>query len=277
MADNYIEKQQERYEAQRLAWNNAQKTNFRKKEVHKYRIFITGGAKGIGKSIVELFVKDGWRVAFCDIDDAAGRALAKKTGATFFPFDIINTEALENCFKQLFEAWGDIDAIINNVGIGNFKPITETTNADFDHILSVNLKPVFATARLLALHRKTLPTANPYGRIINISSTRSFMSEANSEGYAASKGGINALTHALAISLSEWNITVNAISPGWIETGDYSTLKDEDHEQHPSKRVGRPEDIARMSLFLCQKENNFINGENITIDGGMTKKMIYLP
>ncbi len=102
------------------------------------------------------------------------------------------------------------------------------------------------------------------------------MSEPGSEGYAASKGGIYSLTHALALSLSEWNITVNSIAPGWIQTHDYDQLQPVDHSQHPSRRVGKPEDIARMCLFLCEENNDFINGENITIDGGMTKKMIYL-
>ena len=101
------------------------------------------------------------------------------------------------------------------------------------------------------------------------------ISEQGSEGYAASKGGIYSLTHALALSLSEWNITVNSIAPGWIQTQNYDQLQPEDHSQHPSQRVGKPEDIARMCLFLCRDENDFINGENITIDGGMTKKMIY--
>jgi NAD(P)-dependent dehydrogenase (short-subunit alcohol dehydrogenase family) len=102
------------------------------------------------------------------------------------------------------------------------------------------------------------------------------MSEPHSEGYAASKGGIYSLTHALALSLSKYGITVNSIAPGWIENNNYETLTDADHEQHPSQRVGKPEDIARTCLFLCQHENNFINAENIVIDGGMTKKMIYI-
>ena len=101
------------------------------------------------------------------------------------------------------------------------------------------------------------------------------MSEPGSEGYAASKGGIYSLTHALALSLSEYHITVNAISPGWIQTQDYDTLREEDHLQHPSRRVGKPADIARMCVFLCNEQNDFINGENIVIDGGMTRKMIY--
>lgn len=171
---------------------------------------------------------------------------------------------------------GDIDIIINNAGISQFSSITETSVEDFDKILSINLRPAFITSRRLALHRQSLETPNPYGRIINICSTRYLMSEPGSEGYAASKGGIYSLTHALALSLSEWHITVNSIAPGWIQNNNYDQLRPEDHAQHPSGRVGKPEDIARMCLFLCQEENDFINGENITIDGGMTKKMIYL-
>ena len=115
-----------------------------------------------------------------------------------------------------------------------------------------------------------------YGRIINICSTRYLMSESGSEAYAASKGGIYSLTHALALSMSKWHITTNSISPGWIQNKDYDQLRKEDHQQHPSQRVGRPEDIARACLFLCNPDNDFINGENITIDGGMTKKMMYI-
>ena len=113
------------------------------------------------------------------------------------------------------------------------------------------------------------------GSIVNIASTRALMSEPNTELYAASKGGIVALTHALAASFADDYITVNAISPGWIETGDYSLLTEADHEQHFSKRVGKPEDIARACLFLTDDNNDFITGTNMVIDGGMTKKMIY--
>lgn len=177
---------------------------------------------------------------------------------------------------QLFREWGDIDIIINNAGISEFSPITETDVEDFDKILSVNLRPAFITSRQLAIHRKSQAAPPAYGRIINICSTRYLMSEPGSEGYAASKGGIYSLTHALALSLAEYHITVNCISPGWIQTANYDQLKPEDHAQHPSGRVGRPEDIARLCLFLCREENDFINGENITVDGGMTKKMIYI-
>ena len=294
MADNYIEKQQELYEARKAAWKQAQKYGKKKSTtVHptesasctpmtsksspsKRRVFITGGAEGIGKAIVEAFCLSGDQVAFCDINEIAGQETAKATGSIFHKVDVSDKDALESCMQRILSEWNDIDIIVNNVGISQFSSITETSVEDFDKILSINLRPVFITSRLLAIHRKEQSSPNPYGRIINICSTRYLMSEPGSEGYAASKGGIYSLTHALALSLSEWNITVNSIAPGWVQTHDYDQLRPEDHSQHPSRRVGKPEDIARMCLFFCEENNDFINGENITIDGGMTKKMIYL-
>ena len=294
MADNYIERQQEQYEARKAAWKQAQKYGKKKSTtVHsaesasctpmtsksspsKRRVFITGGAEGIGKAIVEAFCLSGDQVAFCDINEIAGQETAKATGSIFHKVDVSDKDVLESCMRRILSEWNDIDIIVNNVGISQFSSITETSVEDFDKILSINLRPVFITSRLLAIHRKEQSSPNPYGRIINICSTRYLMSESGSEGYAASKGGIYSLTHALALSLSEWNITVNSIAPGWIQTHDYDQLRPEDHSQHPSRRVGKPEDIARMCLFLCEENNDFINGENITIDGGMTKKMIYL-
>ena len=294
MADNYIERQQEQYEARKAAWKQAQKYGKKKSTtVHsaesasctpmtsksspsKRRVFITGGAEGIGKAIVEAFCLSGDQVAFCDINEIAGQETAKATGSIFHKVDVSDKDVLKSCMQRILSEWNDIDIIVNNVGISQFSSITETSVEDFDKILSINLRPVFITSRLLAIHRKEQSSPNPYGRIINICSTRYLMSESGSEGYAASKGGIYSLTHALALSLSEWNITVNSIAPGWIQTHDYDQLRPEDHSQHPSRRVGKPEDIARMCLFLCEENNDFINGENITIDGGMTKKMIYL-
>lgn len=290
MADNYIERQYEQYEARKAAWEKSRKlgkkkTTFQKPQPKQptentigasKRVFITGGANGIGKAIVQAFRTLQCQVAFCDRNEMYGKQTAKETGAAFYPVDVSNKEALETCMHDLFEKWGDIDIIINNAGISEFSPITETSVEDFDKILSINLRPVFITSHALAVHRKFQTVVYPYGRIINICSTRYLMSEPGSEGYAASKGGIYSLTHALALSLADLHITVNCISPGWIQTHDYEQLRPEDHAQHPSGRVGKPEDIARMCLFLCQKENDFINGQNITIDGGMTKKMIYL-
>lgn len=282
MADNYIEKQQEAYEARKAAWKKEVKKgnpSFRSnkpKEKESKRVFVTGGANGIGKAIVKEFRKADYRVAFADINQTLGKQVAEETQATFYQVDVSNKEALEACMQTLFKEWGDIDIIINNAGISKFAPIAETSVEEFDEILSVNLRSAFITSRLLSTHRQSLTAPNPYGRIINISSTRYLMSEPGSEAYAASKGGIYALTHALALSLADQHVTVNSIAPGWIQNYDYDQLRPEDHAQHPSLRVGKPEDIARMCLFLCQEESDFINGENITIDGGMTKKMIYV-
>lgn len=272
MADNYLEK---RFEEHR---NNTTKDIKRRNNtpLKVRRVFVTGGASGIGKAIVKALRVAGHTVAFCDIDTTNGKETALKTGTTFYHVDVRDKEQLSNCVLSLLNKWGDIDILINNVGVGNFKPITETSVDDFEEILNTNLRPVFITSNILAKHRAKQEKRNKYGRIINLCSTRYLMSEPGCEGYAASKGAIYSITHALAISLSQYNITVNSITPGWIECGDYNTLRPEDHLQHPSQRVGKPEDIARCVRFLCDEDNNFINGENITIDGGMTKKMIYL-
>lgn len=277
MADNYIEKQREEYEARKAAWEKARKygkpaISQQNKSVppiteKKKRVFVTGGAEGIGKAIVQAFCNAGYRVAFCDKNETSGQQLAKETGTVFYQVDVSDQESLERCMQRIFLVWGDIDIIVNNAGVSKFSPITETSIDDFDNILSVNLRPAFITSRLLAIHRKSQPSRNPFGRIINICSTRYLMSEPGSEGYAASKGGIYSLTHALAVSLSEWHITVNSIAPGWIQNHDYEQLRTEDHTQHPSGRVGKPEDIARMCLFLSQEENDFINGETLLSTG----------
>lgn len=291
MADNYLENQMEQYQARKAAWEKERTYKKTKsaplnqpkpsadaitQTTQEKRVFVTGGAEGIGRAIVQAFCQTGCRVAFCDVNETKGQQTAQETGATFYPVDVSHEEALEHCMQNLFKEWGDIDVIINNAGISEFSSLTETSIEAFDRILSVNLRPVFITSRALAIHRKNQSNVHSFGRIINLCSTRHLMSESGSEGYAASKGGIYSLTHALALSLAEQHITVNSISPGWIQNRDYDQLRPEDHAQHPSGRVGKPEDIARMCIFLCQEENNFINGENITIDGGMTKKMIYL-
>ncbi len=238
------------------------------------RVFVTGGAHGIGRSIVEAFCKTGDRVAFCDIDLPRGKAVADKTGARFYPVDVTDTKQLELCLQTIVDEWGDVDVMVNNAGISKFKPITEIELEEFDQIINTNLRPTFITARFLARHRQQNRNTS-YGRIVNICSTRYLMSEAGTEGYSASKGGIYALTHALAISLAPLRITVNAVAPGWIHVNEEEHLRPIDHAFHPSGRVGKPEDIARTVLFLCDLENDFINGQTITVDGGVTRKMIY--
>ncbi len=238
---------------------------------------VTGGANGIGESIVRSFHKEGARVAFCDTDKDNGEKLSRElTGTLFFQTDISDEEALLQTMQNIYNEYGDIDILINNAGISKFSPLTETGIDEFDNIIRINLRPAFITSREMAIRRNTEEGKKKYGRIINMSSTRYLQSEPGTEGYSASKGGITSITHALAISLSEYNITVNCISPGWIDTGHYGELSAEDHRQHPSGRVGVPEDIARVCLFLAMPENDFINGQNIVVDGGMTKKMIYI-
>ena len=239
------------------------------------RVFVTGGAHGIGKAIVEAFCATNCRVAFCDIDEQRGEHLAAETGAHFFSLDVCDVCALETCVQRLFAEWGDLDIIVNNVGIGGFEPITETSVEQFERVLNTNLRSTFITSRMLAIHRKKQNQQNPYGRIINLCSTRYLQSEAGTEAYAASKGGIWSITHALAVSLAPFHITVNCIAPGWISVNEEEILRPEDHEFHLSGRVGKADDIARACLFLCEENNDFINGQCITIDGGVTKKMIY--
>ncbi|MFI3278038.1 MAG: SDR family oxidoreductase [Rikenellaceae bacterium] len=237
-------------------------------------IFITGGASGIGRGLVEHFAAAGAIVAFCDIDEVQGAIAAEQVGATFYHADVCDEVRLAEVLEDIISKFGGIDVIINNAGVSKFTPITEIEIEEFDKIIATNLRPVFVASRFMARHRNTAEGKQKYGRIINIASTRHLQSEPHSEAYAATKGGIVSLTHALAISLSEYNITVNCISPGWIDTGHYG-VSEADKRQHPSGRVGTPSDIARMCEYLCREENDFINGENITIDGGMTKKMIY--
>lgn len=242
-------------------------------------VFVTGGANGIGRSIVKAFCKEGADVTFCDMDEEAGKRLSeemKSYKCSFAQLDVVDAGALSDLIHTIISQKGNIDIIINNVGVSNFGSILDVSVEDFDKVLNINLRPIFILAKSLAKHRSLNKELNTYGRIINMASTRYLMSEPNSEAYAASKGAIVSLTHALAISLSEYNITVNCISPGWIDTGHYGDLRPEDHKQHPSGRVGKPEDIARICLFLCEPANDFINGQNIVVDGGMTKKMIYI-
>lgn len=239
------------------------------------RVFVTGAGHGIGRAIVEAFASRGDKVAFCDKDVERGEKVAKATGARFFALDVCDKTALEGAVLTLIDEWGDIDIIVNNVGVGGFESIISTTVEHFEEILNTNLRSAFITARLLAVHRSQQEEKNPYGRIVNMCSTRYLQSEAGSEGYAASKGGIWSMTHALAVSLAPYHITVNCIAPGWISVDENEVLRPEDHEFHLSGRVGRAEDIARTCLFLCDENSDFINGQCITVDGGVTKKMIY--
>lgn len=240
-------------------------------------VIITGAGNGIGKGIASLYAEKGANVVIADIDETAGAQLAasiKENGgeALFVQTDVRLEADIVRLMETANQIYGHIDILINNAGISVFKPLFELSADEWDNIINTNLRSVFLCSREAA---KYMRHNKEGGSIVNIASTRAIMSEPNSEAYAASKGGIVAITHALAASLGEYRITVNAISPGWIETKDYSKLRDIDHEQHLSRRVGKPDDIARACLYLTAGENNFVIGINLVADGGMTRKMIY--
>lgn len=237
-------------------------------------VIVTGAAQGIGRAVATHFAKAGANVVIADIGHDLGVQLAgelQKEGysAIFAETDVRSEESVRQLMDMAAARFGEIHILINNAGKGKWISPLELSLEDWDDVINTNLRSVFLCSREAAKRMKN------GGAIINLASTRAVMSEPNSESYAASKGGILALTHALASSFSELNITVNSISPGWIETGDYDALRPVDHNQHFSNRVGKPDDIARACLYLANPENDFITGTDLTIDGGMTKKMIY--
>lgn len=242
----------------------------------KKTAIITGAAKGIGRSVAAAYASEGFNVVIADIDsnkgtDLQNQLIKNELEGAFIKCDVSDPDSIDNLVEKTMNRYGQIDVLINNAGISIFTPPDKLTVDDWDRILNTNLRSSFLLTRAAAREMDNAVG----GSIVNIASTRAIMSEKNSEAYAASKGGLLALTHAMAISYSKDNITVNCISPGWIHTGNYDKLRDIDHQQHPSGRVGKPDDIARACLFLTNPENNFINGENLVVDGGMTRKMIY--
>lgn len=239
-------------------------------------VIITGGEHGIGRSISIAFAQKGARVIIAGLKTEYGNELAdsinKEGGrARFVCTDVRSKDSIQSLFASIELNEAGVDVLINNAGKGIWVSPYDLDVDAWDDVLNTNLRGTFLMSREAARWMKR----RGGGAIVNIASTRAFMSEPNSEAYAASKGGIVALTHALAASLAPDHIQVNCISPGWIETGDYDALKPSDHLQHFAGRVGRPEDIARACLFLSDPANNFISGTNLTIDGGMTRKMIY--
>ncbi|WP_407270522.1 SDR family NAD(P)-dependent oxidoreductase [Radiobacillus sp. PE A8.2] len=240
-------------------------------------VIVTGGGNGIGKQVAVSYAEAGYSVIITDVDEISAEQTvneinAKNGQVVFVHADLRKPEDIKHLFKQTISEFGSIDILINNAGVSRFKSVYELTVEEWDDVINTNLRGTFLCAQEAARYMRT----NVHGgSIVNIASTRAFMSEKDSEAYAATKGGIVALTHALALSLGDDQITVNSISPGWIQTNDYDKLSEADHKQHPSQRVGKPLDIARACLFLTDLENDFITGENIIIDGGMIRKMIY--
>lgn len=221
---------------------------------HKVAV-VTGGAKGIGKAITEEFRKAGAQVCVIDL-----------LPNDYFVGDLADQAVLEGFARKVIADYGHVDYLVNNA-LPLMKGIDACTYEEFNYALRVGVTAPFYLTKLLAPHFA------PGGAIVNISSSRDRMSQPQTESYAAAKGGISALTHALAVSLAG-KVRVNSISPGWIDT-DYTVYEGPDAYQQPAGRVGNPLDIANMALFLCSDKAGFITGENICIDGGMTRQMIY--
>ena len=226
---------------------------------------ITGGAQGIGRCIAEMFREQG--AAACVIDL---KELTPEEASAFADFyyrgDISQEETLRSFAEEVILKYGRIDYLINNA-LPLFKGIDDCSYEEFNYALRVGVTAPFFLTKLFLEHFAE------GAAIVNISSSRDRMSQPQSESYTAAKGGIAALTHALAVSLSG-RVRVNSISPGWIETRG-AVYTGPDADQHPAGRVGRPADIADTALFLCSEKAGFITGENICVDGGMTKLMIY--
>jgi NAD(P)-dependent dehydrogenase (short-subunit alcohol dehydrogenase family) len=238
-------------------------------------VVVTGGANGIGKGVSMAFAEKGDHVVIADqLEDSSGMADIEAVGGkvTFFKTDVRQPESIRELFHSIDRTLGRVDVLINNAGVSRFTPFEDLTVEIWDDVINTNLRGNMLCAQAAS---RLMKQKGIKGAIINIASTRAIMSEPNSEAYAATKAGIIGLTHALAASLSEARITVNAISPGWIETKNYEELRPIDHDQHFSKRVGRPEDIARACLYLTDPKNDFVTGINLVVDGGMTRKMIY--
>ena len=236
--------------------------------MNKNTIVITGANGGIGQTLIKGFYNAGFNVAAIDIVAPSHPV----EGIEYFLADIASYIEVEKCFKQISLKFGKVHILINNAAISNFcKDIYDITPEEFTKVINVNLCGAFYCVKEFLKYN----SGEDFGRIINIASTRFNQNESGWEAYGASKGGIVSLTNSLAVSLSDKPITVNAISPGWIETGDYKSLRAIDHTQHPSGRVGKADDILRVAMFLSKPENDFINAENIIVDGGMTKRMFY--
>ncbi len=218
-------------------------------------VVVTGGAKGIGRAIVKAFEKNGDKVAIIDLLDNP-----------YFIGDIADEKTLVKFANKVIKDFGHIDVLINNACLSK-GGIENCSYEDFNYVLRVGATAPFYLTQLFKDHFASGAS------IINLSSTREKMSQANTESYSAAKGAIGALTRALAISLSG-KVRVNAIAPGWIDTFPYD-FSEEDYLQHPTHSVGKPEDIAELALFLASDKARYIDGETITVDGGMSKQMIY--
>jgi NAD(P)-dependent dehydrogenase (short-subunit alcohol dehydrogenase family) len=233
---------------------------------------VTGAARGIGRAIARHLLEGGWHVGAVDLPRSGLQRSYGRHGrnVVLIEGDVADEGTARRTVEAITDKFNRLDALVSNAGIMLRKPLRQLTLAEWRKVLDTNLTATFLFAR--AAER---PLRAARGAIVTIASTRALMSEPNTESYSASKGGLLALTHALAISLGR-EVRVNCVSPGWIVTNSHQKLRRKDHLQHPVGRVGWPQDIAEIVTFLLDgKRAGFITGANFVVDGGMTRKMIY--
>ncbi|MGE8941046.1 glucose 1-dehydrogenase [Leptospira interrogans] len=231
---------------------------------------VTGAAHGIGAATAQRLAHEGWQVVVSDIDGEAANRVAGPINGTAIACDVGSEQAVRDLVNASLQQYGRVDAVVSNAGINIRGGLSEIDLAVWNRVLAVNLTAAF----LLARHAETA-LRDSKGAMVLISSTRAHMSEPDTLPYSASKGGLVALTHSLAMTLAP-DVRVNCISPGWIHTRDPGSLSEDDHAQHPAGRVGRPDDIAAAVAYLLSQDASFITGQEFVIDGGMTRKMIYV-
>jgi NAD(P)-dependent dehydrogenase (short-subunit alcohol dehydrogenase family) len=233
---------------------------------------VTGGGRGIGRAVAAKLIERGWQVAILDADARTGRRSAAELGAVFLHCDVSREASVRAAVRRAARALGGIGALVNNAGLtgASSGPVERLSLKEWNRRIGTNLTGVFLMAKHCARHLRAAR-----GAMVNIASTRALQSEPHTESYSASKGGVIALSHALAMSLGP-RVRVNCVSPGWIDSRG-GKLRSKDHSQHPAGRVGRPEDIGELVAWLLSDAAGFVTGQNFVADGGMTRKMIYEP